>query len=750
MDFTQAIDGTKLSHYRLYLHNSPVTADVLRFHGREALSEPFCWNIEFTTLQDNISPQHVLLKYASLIMRSGKKIHGIITGFDWLATTADQSHYRVRLESRLALLACSRRCALYQNLSVPELVEQLLRRHGLEGAELDFRLERQYPSRELITQWRETDLQFIRRILSEVGIWFRSEINATTEQETLIFADSAVNYHFDISLPYREASGFYRGAEECCWRIRSWHQAVTGNLTSPNDHAPALADRDTVPESDAFYARIADERALNRSSVVHLFSNACGLMPGQVLELQGNSTAALQQGMVIALTTFRASRDSGLQVSVWGMPYTERFCFRPPEILRPQISGTLSGRVDSRNPDQPCAWLDRQGRYRIRLDFDRDGDCEPGYCYSWLRLAKPVAGDSCGWHMPLTPGTEVAIVFQRGDPDLPYIAYAFHDSEHPDIVNRDNRSQNILRTAGANELRMEDKRGEQHIALSTEFGSSQLNQGYITNTAGTARGCGFELRTDEQGVIRVAKGLFISADGQQKAAGEVLDRESALQEIDICLQQLRQLNLAAEQAQALQADIASQLTLFQPRLKALNGMIHFSAPQGMAFSSGEHLQLATAENMALNAGGDISIGAMENITMLADENIGLFAQNGTLSLISAKAPVEIKAQHGNIHLSAAQKLSMVALADVLITGKKRITLIGGGSYLTLNQGQIEYGTTGSYLAKGMRTAVCGPAAMPLDLPASGAGPKYSVAVISGKDNDQSEAPVFKLIPEEKE
>lgn len=137
-------------------------------------------------------------------MRNGKEVHGIITFLKCLGTSADQSHYAVCLESRLALLSRTRRCAIYQNMSVPELVEHLLRHHGLEGADFDFRLERQYPERELITQWRETDLQFIQRILTEVGIWFLSEMNAVTRQETLIFADSQLNYEFHITLPYAD------------------------------------------------------------------------------------------------------------------------------------------------------------------------------------------------------------------------------------------------------------------------------------------------------------------------------------------------------------------------------------------------------------------------------------------------------------------------------------------------------------------------------------------------------------------
>ncbi len=85
-------------------------------------------------------------------------------------------------------------------------------------------------------------------------------------------------------------------------------------------------------------------------------------------------------------------------------------------------------------------------------------------------MAKPTAGDTLGWHTPLTDGTEVAIACSNGDIDLPYIAYALHDSAPPDPVTRDNHTRNILSTPANNKLRMEDQRGEEHIKLATEYG----------------------------------------------------------------------------------------------------------------------------------------------------------------------------------------------------------------------------------------------------------------------------------------
>ncbi len=733
--------------YLLEINDSPVKADVLNFTGREALSEPFSWEIEFTTPQDGIAPEQVLMKYASLRMRSGKAVHGILTRLEWISTSHDQSHYKVTLSARLALLSYTRGCSLFQNQSVPEVVEQILRQHGLEGADFEFRLARTYPQRELITRWRETDLAFIQRILSEVGIYWRTERDDGRELDIYIFADSPLSYQFDVQLPYSEPSGLYDGAAESVWDVSTSHQLVTSavatrdynyraastpmdatvsvrhDATATGEHyryaAPyreAGDDSDPEPETEsgAFYARLHHERELNQSARLHLESNAASLTPGQVLEPQGSVIRALQEGVVITRVEYRAARDTRLHVSVDGMPYTERYCYRPPAIPRPEIHGTLPARVESRDKNDIYAHLDERGRYRVKLDFDRDGS-EPGYGYLWLRMAKPYAGDTFGWHTPLTDGTEVAIAYSNGDIDLPYIAHALHDSAHPDPVNRDNHTRNVLRTPANNKLRMEDRRQEEHIKLATEYGKTQLNTGHLVDAQGKPRGQGVELRTDEYGIIRAGKGLFISADGQSEAQGEVLDMDAALNEIDRLNQQLQQLERAAEQAQALKADIDSQTAMFEQRLKPLNETILFSAPEGMALTSGEHLQMAATKNVALNAGGEFSVGVMGNMAALAGEKLGLFARTGQLSLKASEGPVEMQAQNGRMRLLAEKKLTLGSENDIAFAGKKRITLIGGGSYLRLEAGKVEYGTTATYLRRVKRTMKAGTMSMPLEL-----------------------------------
>lgn len=384
--------------------------------------------------------------------------------------------------------------------------------------------------------------------------------------------------------------------------------------------------------------------------------------------------------------------------------------FRSVESLsqpwRYDVAVTLPARIESREKNDTYAHLDEQGRYRVKLDFDREGT-EAGYGYLWLRMAKPYAGETLGWHTPLIDGTEVAIAYSNGDIDLPYIAYALHDSEHPDLVNRDNHTRNVLRTPANNKLRMEDKRGEEHIKLATEYGKTQLNSGHLVDAQGQRRGQGTELRTDEWGTIRAGKGLFVSADTQPKAQGEALDRNAALKEIDRLNQQLQQLEMAAEQAQALKADVDSQIRMFEQRLKPLNEAVLFSAPEGMALTSGEHLQMTATKNVAINAGEDINTGVMGNMTALAGEKLGLFARTGQLSLKSGEGPVEVQAQNASLRLFAEKKLTLSSASDISFAGKKRITLIGGGSYLRLEAGKVEYGTTATYIRKVKRTMFAG-------------------------------------------
>ncbi|MFB4812421.1 type VI secretion system tip protein VgrG, partial [Enterobacter hormaechei subsp. steigerwaltii] len=226
--------------------------------------------------------------------------------------------------------------------------------------------------------------------------------------------------------------------------------------------------------------------------------------------------------------------------------------------------------------------IDKDGRYRVNMLFDRE-NWETGFESLWVRQSRPYAGDTYGLHLPLLAGTEVAIGFEDGNPDRPYISGVLHDSAHGDHVTIRNYRRNVLRTPANNKIRLDDERGKEHIKVSTEYGGkSQLNLGHLVDSDRQKRGEGFELRTDSRGAIRAQKGIFISADGQAKAQGQVLEMQAAMSQLEQARSLAEALRSAAEAARAELADVQTQKTLLSDALTDLKkAALLVSAPEGI-------------------------------------------------------------------------------------------------------------------------------------------------------------------------
>lgn len=727
-----------LSRYRVDVHECTHFLDVLRFRASESLSQPWRYEVTFTCAA-SITSNEVMLKPASFTFQTPlfdgtpavpvRTVYGVVDTFRRISESGDEITYALRIVPRIALMQHTQRSEVYLNQSVPEVVEQILRSQGLEGADFEFRLSQHYPVRELITQWRETDLEFIQRLLAEVGIFWRFEMDSRIEQDVVIFQDSQMQYQFGVKLPVIPPSRTSDNGQESVWDISPEDRVVTGSVSTrdynyrealtPQDSSvtvrqeggattgetyhyaePFLSEGDAdTPEGGAWFARLRHERALNAQQLVTGRASSPVLAPGEILEPQGSIPASLKDGIVITGVQTSGARDKGFQLRFTGIPYSETVCYRPALLKRPVVAGTLPARVESDEKHDTYAYLDNQGRYRVRLDFDRS-ETEQGYAYLWLRMAKPYAGDTYGFHSPLLDGTEVSVMFDSGDPDRPYIAHAQHDSEHPDHVTRDNHTRNVWRTAGDNKLRLEDKRQEEHFKLATPFGKTQLNGGHVVDNQREQRGTGFELRTDEYGAVRAGRGMFLTADAQPAAQGKVLDMAPAIERLNQSAAEMKRLNLLAQQAQALTCDLESQNSLLENRLRDLqSAALLGSAPQGVAFTSGEHLQMTSKQNTILSAGQHLEMGAMKNITLAASESVGLFAHQSGAKMIANQGDVEIRAEASSMEMTSELLFTISSNKDELLISAPKLRLNGGGSSITLDNGGIVEETLGDYLVK---------------------------------------------------
>lgn len=733
------------AHHKLKIRGLQSPVDVLTFTGREQLSAPFRYDIEFTSTDKAITPESVLMQDGAFSLTAPpvqgmpvqaplRTLYGVITGFKHLSSSQDEARYEVRLEPRMALLTRSRQNAIYQNLTVPQIVEKILReRHQMRGQDFVFNLKSEYPAREQVMQYGEDDLTFVSRLLSEVGIWFRFATDARLKIEVIEFYDDQSGYERGLTLPLRHPSGLFDGETEAVWGLNTAYSVVEKSVSTRDynyrtataemmteQHDATGGDKTTygeayhyadnflqkgdkeAAESGAFYARIRHERYLNEQAILKGQSTSSLLMPGLEIKIQGDDAPAVfRKGVLITGVTASAARDRSYELTFTAIPYSERYGYRPAFIPRPVMAGTLPARVTSTVKNDIYAHIDKDGRYRVNLDFDRD-TWKPGYESLWVRQSRPYAGDTYGLHLPLLAGTEVSIAFEEGNPDRPYIAGVKHDSAHTDHVTIQNYKRNVLRTPANNKIRLDDERGKEHIKVSTEYGGkSQLNLGHLVDAGKQQRGEGFELRTDLWGAVRAKKGIFISADTQDKAQGQVREMAPAMAILDGAQSQMKSLSTDAQTANADPADLSSQIALLQQSVKDLTqAAILLSAPKGVAIASGEHLQLAASKNLIANAGNHADIGVVKNMFIGVGQALSVFVRKAGIKLFANKGAISVQAQNDLMELLAQKSIVITSTEDeIKITAKKKITLNGGGSYIRLDACGIEAGTPGEYNVK---------------------------------------------------
>ena len=739
------------SHHLLSVKGCDAEPDVLAFEGDEALSTPFRYRIEFTSADHAISKEMMLMKPGSLTLQAPvdqgygikirqpvRVIQGVVTGFERLGTSKDETRYALTLQPRLALLDRSHQNAIYQDMSVPQIVEKILReRHGMRGQDFLFSLTREYPRREQVMQYGENDLHFITRLLGEVGIWFRFTTDTRLNIDVVEFYDSQQGYETGLTLPSVPPSGQHSQGVDSVWKMESHHSVVQkqvstrdynyrqatedmntlvdatrGDATTYGDAyhwadnyltAGTSHDRNPAPESGAFYARIRHERYLNGQTQTRAFTSCPTLSPGMLLKVTGGDEVAevFAQGVVVTAMHSHARRDEDFGVRFDGIPDSPDFSFRPAPGSRPVMAGTLPARVTSTTENDTYGHIDKDGRYRVNMLFDRDS-WETGFESLWVRQSRPYAGDTYGLHLPLLAGTEVAIGFEDGNPDRPYIAGVLHDSAHGDHVTIRNYKRNVLRTPANNKIRLDDERGKEHIKVSTEYGGkSQLNLGHLVDADKQKRGEGFELRTDSWGAIRAQQGIFITADAQIKGQGQVLTMDAALGTLNQAQQLAKSLSDAVATAQAELAQIQAQKTLLESSLKDLQqSALLMSAPDGIAQVSPQSIQISSGQNFIQTSGENSDFSVFKKFTVAAGEIISLFAKTLGIKMYANKGKVDIQAQGDAMMLTSLKSMTITSKDDeVVIQASKKMTLCCGKTAVVIDPSGVNILTPGDVNAK---------------------------------------------------
>ncbi|MBU1459797.1 MAG: type VI secretion system tip protein VgrG [Gammaproteobacteria bacterium] len=196
------------THFSLIVEGVQHDLQVLEFKGREAISQPFAFDLELVSECPDLDLESLLHQRAFLTLSpGGKGIHGLIYSAAQGNSGKRLKRYRVTLRPQLAYLAHRTNQRIFQQLSVPQIIAKVLDEHGiLAGDRHRFDLGPVlYPKRDYCVQYDETDLQFIQRLCEEEGIHYHFQHSETGH--LLVFGDDQTVFPTLASVAYQQDSG---------------------------------------------------------------------------------------------------------------------------------------------------------------------------------------------------------------------------------------------------------------------------------------------------------------------------------------------------------------------------------------------------------------------------------------------------------------------------------------------------------------------------------------------------------------
>ncbi|HEX8441583.1 type VI secretion system Vgr family protein [Archangium sp.] len=469
---------------------SPLGKDALllhAFHGEEHLSAPFHLTLELHSARGDVNFNQLVGKGASISLSladgSFRYLHGLVTRFVQAGTRSDFTTYYAELRPWLWLLTLTRDSRIFQNMTVPRIVEKVFKDSGFS----DFRLALKgtYAPREYCVQHQESSFDFVSRLLEDEGIFYFFE--HTDSKHVLVLADdpsahascpglkqARVGRHGTSILPDDTIT-------ECTLEQRvtsTAYQLVDFNFETPANKLRAELASGTPVLKVYEYPGGFLQKGLGDSRVKRRLEEQRG--PEKSLRGQGRVRAFIP-GYRFTLADHERPDVNGAYVLRWLShsasveQYTSSFeafpasvTFRPPRVTpRPRISGAQTAIVVGKAGEE--IWTDEHGRVKVQFHWDQQGKKdENSSC--WIRVAQGWAGKAWGSIFLPRMGQEVLVTFLDGDPDRPLITGSIYNGEqtvpYPLPAERTKstvKSHSSKGGGGFNELRFEDKKGQEEI-----------------------------------------------------------------------------------------------------------------------------------------------------------------------------------------------------------------------------------------------------------------------------------------------
>lgn len=423
---------------------------------------------------------------------------------------------------------------MFQEKPAPDILKEVLE-EGLRATDRKVRFDLQgtYAAREYCTQYGESDLRFVSRIMEENGISYHFEFDTEDGKELLVLTDSNMSYlEFadGASIPF-SAQDQSTGIEEAVRSFRSTRRLTANAVTvrgsdwtrpraefesekevppSGDDVPPRLEQYlhgSTVTFSDYtdpqyssddtdVQAKLHVERLQNRAVRARGTTDVTGLTPGMTFALSGHPDPSLDGlWLVVSMAHSGANRAQGdADSDALQEEYVNKIEVIPAEVQyrperrnkKPIIAGTTRAKITG--PAGEEVHVDGHGRVKVQFDWDREGQGDENTS-CWMRFLTASAGVGFGSMFIPRIGMDVEVAFSDGDIDRPYVIGTFYNAENvPSLDLPAEKTRSSIRTNstpggdGYNEIMFEDAKGSELFNTRAEKDmNQQVNSCMSTN-----------------------------------------------------------------------------------------------------------------------------------------------------------------------------------------------------------------------------------------------------------------------------
>lgn len=508
-----------------------------QMEGFDEISQCFRYEVGLVSKDINLKAEVILGTPATITVRTDsakRHFHGIVAEFAFHEYREDYAHYRAVLRPWLWFLGCRSDNRIFQNKSVVEIVEEVFKPQA--HVKVEKRLKKSYPPREYCVQYRETDLDFVQRLLEHEGIFYH--FDHADGEHTLVLSDAnaSVKYAEGFeTVRFRGEAGNVIGQDDVITALLP-RASVRSGAYIHTDHDFRKPATDLMTKSDApkaheaakgeLYHYPGDYREVGAGEPLAAIRLEEAQAPHVRVEAAGN-VRGLWSGVGFTLEEFEREADNVRYLvlrsdyEMWDDQYRagmqrqgEGFgvrlklqplalTFRPERRTpRPLMSGPQTAVVVG--PSGEEIFTDEYARVKVQFHWDRlGGKDENSSCF--VRVSSVWAGSGWGFIQIPRIGQEVIVDFLEGNPDMPIITgRVYNAAQMPPYGLPANATQSGWKSnsspggGGWNEMRFEDRKGSEEVYFQAEKDHNELIKHNESRTIGNdfAEDVGHDARQD--------------------------------------------------------------------------------------------------------------------------------------------------------------------------------------------------------------------------------------------------------------